>query len=401
MDEPETYQMRQEPYGWQTYEWKPADIDTALTNADGGDLQLASDLCDAMEADDRVRGVLATRVNALLGLNGDGTLTFDCADNVRDAIEVDWYRSAPEDELGRLMRRALLLGVGIAQREVLSMDSRWVPVLRPWDTRYTSWSWMKRRFESYDATGVSFDIDPTDPQWVLMTPYGASRPWAQGAWRALAILWLAKQHSIRDWARHNSLHGSGMITGKLPEGVASNTAGAKKFWSDLKAISRNARIVLPAGYTVEVLEAQARTWESFPKLIETANTGIAVVLLGQPLTTEVPNAIRTGANAASGVRQDYLEFDAQWLSTWAHEVHLPAWTRWNFGEQERTPWLEYHTDPPTDLAVMASTIGALGDSIAKLQAVAPSGFRIDTKALFEKWGIPLVQGNGGTNVDGA
>ena len=385
----------EEPYGWTNVEWKPADLLRALTDADSGDLTLASDLCDAMVADDRVRGVLQTRVMAILGLNGDATLSFDCPSvRMRKAIERDWYASAPEAELSKLIRRALLLGLSVAQREVVEHDGRWIPRIVPWDTRNVQFDWTRRKYITHDAAWKEQLIE--GDQWVMMLPYGKSRPWAEGAWRAVAIYWLAKYHSIRNWARHNDLHGSGMVVGHLPEGTPTKSDGAKKFWTDLKALARNARIVLPAGYTLEILEAQARTWETFPKLIEKADTGIAIVLLGQPLTTEVPDAIRTGATAASGVRQDYLEFDVQWLSTWAHDVHLPAWVSWNFGVGVEPPWLIYQTDPPLDLELIARTMGTLADSIMKLQSVTPKGYELDTAVLFEQWKIPVKKAQ---NVD--
>jgi phage gp29-like protein len=375
---------------WETTTlWTPGDIKSALDEADAGLLQAAADVCDAQWRDDRIRGTLQTRVGALLGLNNSEKLEFETQnDAIREAIREDWWISAPESELSRLVRWGIHLGVGIAQRKVVRNNGRWVPRLKTWHPRNLSYDFVRETWE-IDTKDGRIEIRPDDPHWVLFTPYGESRPWADGTWLPSGLLWLIKLYGSRSWAKHNDTHGSGGLKGKAPE--SSTEQARQAFWRDLKNFGRNARIVLPEGYDIEMLEAMGQTWQTFQESLRYADTGIAIVHLGQPMTTEVPKGAQTGADNARAVRQDYMEFDAENLATWAHDKHLPAWTIWNYvgATEADIPWPRYNATPPINLQIEAGTLAALGSAIDKLIAVAPTGKTVDTEALFYRYNIPL------------
>jgi len=388
IDEPDNHVFRVPDVWDTTVLWSPGDVNTALQEADGGMLEKAADLCDAQWTDDRVRGTLQTRVGALLGLNNDEKLEFasDSA-RVRKAIKADWWVSAPETELGKLIRWGIHLGIGFAQRKVIKNEGRWVPRLQTWNPR-SFWKDLTTGLWSTTTQNEgTIEIRPDDPHWVLFCPYGEDRPWAEGTWRAIALYWLIKTYGLRSWGKHNDLHGSGALVGKAP--MDTEPADRQKFWSDLKAMGRNARIVLPDGYSLELLEAKSATEDTFVKSGQRADTAIAIVHLGQPMTTETKGSEQTGADNARAVRQDYLEFDAEQLSTWVHERHLPAWAAWNFGSAELSPWPRFNSNPPVNLQLEANTLVALGNAIEKLVTVAPEGQTVDTETMFYRYNIPL------------
>jgi phage gp29-like protein len=382
--------LRQEEGAWDTTtSWTPTDVTTAISNADLGELETAADICDSQWSDDRIRGTLQTRVAALLGLNNDEKLEFS-SESVRisKAIAKDWWISAPESELFKLIRWGLHLGVGVAQRRVVESDGRWVPRLETWHPRALTYSQRTQRWSirTYEGT---IEIDPADPSWVMFLPYGSSRPWGEGTWKSCSLYWLIKTSGLRSWAKHNELHGSGGLKGKAP--ASASPQDLQSFWAQLKAMGRNARIVLPDGYDISVLEAAAATWNTFPAAIDKADTGIAIIHLGQPMTTEVPKSAQTGADNARAVRQDYLEFDAENLSTWMHDRHLPAWAEWNFGSASLAPWGRFNVSPPINLQIEANTLAALGGAIEKLNAVAPTGWAVDSEVMFKRYNVPLAR----------
>ncbi len=376
--------------------WTPGDVTTALQEADSGQLQLAADLCDGQWTDDRARGTMQTRVGALLGLNNDEKLEFasDSA-RIRKAIKADWWISAPETELGKLIRWGLHLGIGFAQRRVVKNEGRWVPRLQTWNPRSFTLDLASGLWRTYTRNDGTVEIRPDDPHWVTFCPYGEDRPWAEGTWRAIALYWLIKTYGLRSWGKHNDVHGSGAIVGKTPPigdnqtGVSCSDGDRQKFWADLKSMGRNARIVLPEGYSIEILEAKAATEDTFVKSGERADTAIAIVHLGQPMTTEIKGSPQTGADNARAVRQDYLEFDAEQLSTWVHDRHLPAWAAWNFSDANLAPWPRFNANPPVNLQLEANTLVALGNALEKLRTVAPEGQDVDTETMFYRYNIPL------------
>jgi len=373
-----------DPSQWSTTAaWYPGDVEAALAAADAGTLEQAADICDAMVRDDRIHGVLSTRVGALLGLNNSEKLEFEAdSKRVLKAVEQDWWDATPEAELGRLLQWGLFLGVGYGRAIPTNINGRWIPVLETWHPRFLSVDYTTRHWIVQTEQGP-VEVDPADPTWTFFEPYGKKRPWAEGAWLACGLLWLIKLHGLRGWGKHNEKHGSGAIVGKAPEG--SKESDRRAFWNDLKVMAKSAAIVLPSGYELEMLEAQARTWETFAGVVDTANAGLAIVLLGQPLTTEVPTSANTGATSASKVRQDYLELDAGKVATWAHG-YLQPWAQWNFGGTNLAPWPRFETAPPEDLGKEASTLNTLGDGLAKLLAVEPA---LDVRALLERFGLPL------------
>lgn len=372
-----------------TTKWTPGDITTALANADGGTLETAADICDAQWADDRIRGTLQTRVGALLGLNNDEKLEFwsDSA-RIKKAIAKDWWISAPETELGKLIRWGLHLGVGVAQRKVVENDGRWIPRLQTWHPRALSFNRSSGLWSIRTADQGEIVIAPDDPHWILFMPYGEGRPWAEGTWRTVGLLWLIKTMGLRAWGKHNELHGSGGLKGKAPS--SATPADLQGFWTQLKLMGRNARIVLPEGYELDVLEATGKTWETFPQAVDKADTGIAIVHLGQPMTTEVPKSAQTGADNARAVRQDYLEFDAENLATWAHDKHLPAWAAWNFGDALLAPYPRYNASPPINMQIEASALATLGNALVTIDAFArKQELVIDVRQLLFRYNVPF------------
>lgn len=386
----------------------PTDLSAALTAADGGDLEAAADICEAQWSDDRIRGTLQTRIDAILGLNNEEKLDFEAdREAIRAAAAEDWYISAPETELSKLIRWGLHLGIGFAQRKVLRIRvgraERWVPRIETWHPRGFKFDhkrgiWTGVGLDRRTGESITFDILPDDPHWVTYCPYGETRPWAEGTWRACGLVWLVKTRGYRAWGKHNDLHGSGALVGKAAAGASPESR--KKFWADLKKMARNARIVLPDGYDLEILEAEARTWETYDRASTKADTAIAIIHLGQPMTTEVVKGAQTGSNAAQNVRQDYLEFDVETLSTWGHDKHFRAWAVWNFGDADLAPWPRYNAKPPPDLQLEATTLGALADAIDKLDAKPPDGFELDREVMWRRYNIAMKPAGSGRVVTG-
>lgn len=337
-----------EQYGRRLIEWTNTELKAARLLADGGTLSYAAELVDELRADSRVAGVLPQRVNGLLGL----PLTFEASGDGRRrgravrALEADedWWQIAPEHELADLQTWGLLLGVGLAEL-VWSTNERGraIPRLKTWDPRWLRWEWTTRRW-LLRTQDEETEIHPGGGKWLLYTPYGASRPWAKGLWRALAKLWLLKSFALDDWARHGEMHGSPIRVGVAPEG--SQAEDREDFATDLAEIGRDTSIVPPPGYRLELLEAEAKTWEQFPKQIETTNAEISILLVGQNLTSDVQGGSFAAAKIHQNVRDDLIRFDAEALSTALNEQVLTWWAEFNFGDPKLAPWPSWDTKPP-------------------------------------------------------
>jgi phage gp29-like protein len=335
-----------------------------------------------MLADDRNGAVVNTRINGLLGCE----VEFEASSaRARKAIEKDWFRFADESALREHMAWAIVLGASIANTPFVEVDGRWVQELHVWHMRNATYDFVRRGWYVNDANGKRIDIEKNDPEWWVLTPYGKSRPWGKGTWRQTALYWLGKSTGWIDWQHYNEVHGAGILAGKIPEGKSINDPGTIAFWNQLKAIGKRSRIIMPFGYELETIEAMAATWQTFPEAIKHANTAIAIVHLGQNLTTEVDGGSYAATVEHGTVRQDYKRFDAKTLSTSVHDGPLSHWQRFNFGSGE-APWPKWQTEPPEDLKAQAETLNVAGDALAKWTT---AGLNVDKVVYAEKFGVEL------------
>lgn len=328
-------------------DWTPARLRQAQQMADSGSLLYAADLCDALFADDRVKGVLGTRVRGLLRL----PIRFEPHEGEdptpeTEALEEDFWRMYPEAELEQLVAWGLTLGVGLAEQVWQHDDAsgRLLPKLVIWHPRHL-------RFDDHAGTwrlSTKTDeivIDPGAGKWILFAPYGTKRPWQHGLWRPLGLWWLLKRYAVQDWATYGEVHGSPLrVASEVDPSNPSSAADRLELAEDLQNLGGATAVALPPGKKLELIEATARTWETFEAQIGAANLGIAVAIAGQNLTSEVTGGSHAAANVHNDIRQDLIESDEQTLSTTLHYQGLAWWAAFNFAGG-RAPWARWETTP--------------------------------------------------------
>jgi hypothetical protein len=327
---------------------------------------LAADFCETIMGDDRVAAALNTRCKGLVSL----PVEFEAARGGKRAVKAleageDWYVAYSESALSQLLAWGNLLGVGLGRNVWTDRGStinRIIPILEVWHPRNLRFDWMTRTWRVRVNGGTEVEINPGDGTWVLYTPYGTNRPWAWGAWRAIALWYLLKLYAIQDWARYSEKNGQGLLVATAPEGVDKQKR--KELAEDFKNLSRDTAVVLPAGFTLDLVEATANNWQTFEAQKNAADVGTAVAILGQNMSTEVSGPVGTGATLHGRVMQIYIDADAETLATCVHDQALVWWAEFNFGSRDLAPWPCYDTDPPedkkakADLGKVLSGIGA-------------------------------------------
>src|SRR5690606_1988305 len=238
------------------------------------------------------------------------------------------------------------------------------------------------------AATEEVEFAPGDGTWILHTPFGRNRPWALGSWRALAPLVLLKRYALSDWARHGekaslltvTQDAQALANGLIPETTKEQR---KALATDIYERGRDACVVLPAGFDLRLVEAQANTEHIYRSQIDMANTAIAINIRGGNLTTEVKEGSRAAAQThAAQNDQSNLEFDAEALSTTVHDQSLEWWALWNFGDAQLAPWPTYPVRPRKDLLTRAQVYVRVADFAGRFEAL---GFEIDRKKLAEEF----------------
>lgn len=342
---------QREPFARTFCEWDTTAVASARLLADGGNLRAMADLVDELRADDRIGGVLQQLSLALLGL----PLTFEASGDGRKRNKVvravesddDWWDMTSEADLADLFEWGLVAGVGLAELVYppnANDFGRVVPRLKVWHPRWLRWDWQKRSWWLWTDESAEIEITPGDGKWLMFTPFGRHRPWARGLWRRLAKRWLLKTFAITDWARHSEMHGLPLRVGTTPE---SSTPEQREAYADeLDELGRDTSIVLPPGYALEFKEAVARTWEMFPKQIESADLAIAIAVLGQNLTTEVQGGSLAASEVHRVVKAELLRFYAEGFATCLHDQLLEPWAEINFGTRALAPWPNWALPKP-------------------------------------------------------
>jgi phage gp29-like protein len=381
-------------------EWSPSLIRAAEVQADGGYMRLAADLTEWMLGDDRVKAVLDSRTDALLGLD----LSFEPGRGRRKGAAVkaleageDWWSAYPETEIKLLHAWGLSLGVGLARQEWETKGDRLIPRLRIMNPRWLRWDWSTRSWkltvvtetDSDSGSGVNassheIEITPGDGEWILYTPYGSSRPWVYGAYRALSRWVLLKKLAIGDWGFYSERQGMGTW---IVTGADGSETQRKQISDDMQSLGRNAALALPAGFDMRLVESVARSQELFALQITTADNGIAVSLLGQNLTTQNDGGSLAATTQHGKTGLGRTKADAETLSTTLHDQSLVWWSLYNFGTVDAAPWPAWNTTPTEDDKSRAGMIQMVSQAVS---AFVTAGAPVDVPALLASFRIPTL-----------
>jgi hypothetical protein len=198
-------------------EWSPTLLRMARLQSESGTLRMAAELCDEVLTDDRVKSAFSQRIGGLSGLklafSPPTTGNKAKLDEIAKAQEADFFAVFPENVQTELKTWGFMLGVGLAEITEWAdggeeHSGRLIPKVKVWHPRNLRWDWQRRQWFLTTENAGEVPITCGDGRWYLYTPYGENRPWAKGAWRALAIWWLAKRYAMGDWSRYGEVHGN-------------------------------------------------------------------------------------------------------------------------------------------------------------------------------------------------
>lgn len=379
--------------------WTIAEVRAALRQHASGDFSASAQLVDSMGEDDLIPGVLEKRTDALLGSDFElcpvdepnKQLSTRLAKNYGDA---SWYATFPESELEDFDRWLIMLGVAIGTLDWERGGSVWKATFRTLHPQFLRWDDVRKKWLYHSREGIQ-EVTPGDGRWVLLT-YG-NRGWMKGAVRPLAIPWISKQLTIRDWNRYNERHGLPIIKAFAP--AIADDADQDQFWEDIRGIQSETVAQLPthldedgAKFDLDLLEAIDQSFASFEKLLDRADRRIMVLLLGSNLSTEITTQ---GSQAAvkghRGVEQSKAAADEKKFSTGFREQGLYPVIAINHAgvSLDVVPWPHWDVDPPEDDKANADAAQSFG---AALFNISRAGYDVDQESLdaaTERYGLKL------------
>lgn len=369
--------------------WTPSLIRSAEIAADAGNLRPAASLCEWLLADDRIRGTLDTRIQALLGLDPSFEASGDKRRSNRavKALEAgeDWFAGYPESELAQMLTWGILLGAAPMRHRWAELEGhggRALPMPEFWHPQHIRYDWQARRWMTRVENGLEEEINPGDGAWILHTPYGRNRPWTWGLWRGLSRWVLLKYYAVSDWARHSE-QGSVLVATCDKEYQVSDDQ-RRALATELYNRGREAVAVMPPGCDLKLLEARADTEKIYNAQVKAANMAITIAIRGGNLTTEVSEGGSLAATEAQERTGDWakLRDDSQKLTTTLHYQSLVWWAEFNFGDRQLAPWPVYPVEPKRDLVARANTATAAVTAAEKFQQL---GFEVNPQGFIDEF----------------
>ena len=391
--------------------YAPNDVRNAIAQLVIGLFDVPSQMTDTVLADSRVHATLSSRVGGLLGR----PVTHRCppgleddpdAQRCRDVWAHHWDQIFPEDVASEFLRWTIMQSFAVAQLLWDTSGKYAIPEPRNWHPRYTYYHWLYLCYVALHRDGQDA-ITPGDGHWVLHAPCGAYRGWMRGAVWPIAPWWLARQYTLRDWARYCERHGMPIILAMTP--AAADPAQSGQFKASLSTLGQETVVQLPQGvepqysYDMKLLEATDQGWQGFHQLIEQCNMEITLAIMGQNLTTEVKEGSYAAARVHSDVRQSVLESDARALTRTIRQQIARPFAAMNFSRPEIAPVTTWDLTPYEDDLTKAQTLQAFANAVYGLRragkqingiAKLAKGFGLDLQ-LADVLDVEPIQGKGG------
>jgi phage gp29-like protein len=299
----------------------------------------------------------------------------------------------PAPAVRELTRWGLTLGLGVAEILWTLTEKRWTPRLKVWHPQFVYFDWATFRYMVLCVEGV-IPLPNTDEQihsdgkWFVWAPNGYRYGWLRGLVRRLGHKYVMRGWTYRDWARYNERHGMAILGAVVPSGGDKQVKD--RFLASLANIGSDAAVALPAGETkdepgfdLKVIEATARTYQTFQLFKQQLDADISIAVLGQNQAGDPAVGSQARAQVQDQVRIDKRVTDAKIDEAFRDQV---LWwdALYNSGDPELAPIPVHQVEPPQDELDEANALKALGDAAAALDAADPG--RVDIPALLRPGG---------------
>lgn len=284
----------------------------------------------------------------------------------------------------------------------------WVPTLHAREAGWLTYYPVEERYK-FSARHGPVDVVPDGKEWLLLCEMSSRYPHNEGNVRPLAALWWLKHATIRYWGgQYNKVHGNPQRKIKGPAQQRElrqpdNTAGdVENLIKACQKMLGGDVIFLPQygkdgpNFDFELVEAQAKTWETFPAFLAYVDKWITLLWLGAWDNTQGDAAgSRARAEVHERVSLRYLSADCAATAA-ALDVLWRQWCLYNKIDPALAPHSKFLWEPPEDKKLSAeirkTNADAATAACTAAETIERHGVRVDWRTLAEEHGILTLSG---------
>lgn len=357
----------------------PARLRTILQNAATGDILEYLVLAEEMEEKDlHYASVLGTRKRAVAGVpvsveaGGEDTRSEEIADAVRKLVDAPEFSDLVSDLLDGL-------GKGFSAVEPgweLKGEQLWPVKYDHRDPRWFQFDKLTgRKLLIREEAGDGREIPPG--RMIVHIPrLKSGLPIRGGLARLVAVSYMCKAFSLKDWMRYTELFGMPLRIGRYGPGAKPDDIAVLR--RAVAQLAADAAAVLPKEMLIEFQEIANSTGgaELFARLAEWLDRQVSKAVLGQTMTTD-DGSSQSQATVHNDVRLDILKADAKQLAATINRDLVRVFVDYNFGPQENYPSAAFQVTEPEDLKALADALTPFIDR----------GLQVEQSAILERFGL--------------
>lgn len=369
---------------------RPASVASMLTPSrlgallrsvvDGNDPEQYMTLAEEMEERDlhyaaqlRTRKLVVAAIPPTVEAASEAPEDVEMAERVRAILDQDAMPELFFDLLDGL-------GKGLAVSEILwnTKQTPWTPKAYKWvDPRYLrpDQDTLQKILLISDEAPMGAPLEPY--KFIVHTPRSKSGSvWRNGLARLVAVMYMLKSYTLRDWWSFAEVFGIPIRIGKYGPNATKDDIAT--LINAIGKIASDAGAAIPDSMKMELIESGAAKGGDtlFENMARWCDEQISKAVLGQTMTSDNGSS-RAQAEVHNGVRTDIAKWDARQLEATINEQLIKPYIILNWGEQKHYPRVCIKIDEPEDLKLLVESLAPMIDR----------GMKVSAKQILDKFGL--------------
>jgi phage gp29-like protein len=245
----------------------------------------------------------------------------------------------------------------------------------------------------------SHPIRDSDEDWFLFAPFGKYRGWIRAGVLQVAVPWMVRELSLRDWSRCSEVWGVPVKIIKVPANATEDDKA--RLFAEANEMGSEVSFILPvandgSGFTVELLEPkQPKCWEIFSELGARCSSDIALALAGSQHLSQLGDQSAAGKSSSmassktsKSEEDDYGEQDAIRFAQAYRSGPLKRTVLYNYEVDDTyVPLFSLSSEEPEN---KAETCKAWFDLARAMDLWLQMGAETNLDVIIEETGAPLT-----------